>query len=135
MKLCPMLQVDDVEASARWYRDVVGLVPGHGGNAYEMLFAGEPFATPLLLPLHRWNAHEHRFMAEAEAFRGSGVSLWGEVPDLEALHRARQRALDAGGPVPTEVGWNPLAHHHEFTARDPDGYVVVLATPFDANGP
>jgi hypothetical protein len=36
--------------------------------------------------------------------------------------------------VVEEPHWNPLAHHHESTLVDPDGFVVVLHSPFDPNG-
>ena len=38
--------------------------------------------------------------------------------------------------VLAEPAWNPLAHHHEFSLRDLDGYVIAVHTPFahDAGG-
>ena len=62
VKLRPMLQVADVAASSAWYQRALGLRSGHGGDEFEMLFAGEPYATPLILQLHRWEAHEHGFL-------------------------------------------------------------------------
>ena len=41
-----MLQVTDVAAASRWYQDVAGFVSGHGGDEFEMLFGGEPYASP-----------------------------------------------------------------------------------------
>jgi catechol 2,3-dioxygenase-like lactoylglutathione lyase family enzyme len=131
MRATPMLQVDDVAASSRWYQRLLGLVSGHGGAEYEMLFAGPPFASPLLLQLHRWDAHEHGFLGSPDRERGNGVSLWFEVADRAALDAAWARAGDGGVAVLEAPHWNPLAHHHEFTVRDPDGYVVVIATPFE----
>ena len=41
-----MLVVSDVEASSRWYQDVLGLASGHGGDEYEMLlFDGDLVAA------------------------------------------------------------------------------------------
>ncbi|MEZ4317214.1 MAG: VOC family protein [Myxococcota bacterium] len=135
MKVQPMLQVDDVEASSRWYQSVVGLVSGHGGAEYEMLFAGTPFATPLLLQLHRWDAREHGFLGDPSQPRGNGTSLWFEVDDRAALDALWERAQAQGAEVIEAPHWSPLAHHHELALRDPDGYVVVAATPFEPGQP
>lgn len=131
MKLSPMLQVADVATASRWYQDVLGLVSGHGGDEYEMLFAGEPYVTPLLLQLHRWDAHEHGLLGAPGSDVGNGVSLWFEVHDHAQLDARWAAAAAAEADVLQEPAWNPLAHHHEFTIRDLDGYVVVVATPFD----
>src|SRR5271156_5549043 len=56
MRLRPMLQVRDVAQSSSWYHDVLGLVSGHGGDEYDMLFSGDEF----VLQLHREEAGEHR---------------------------------------------------------------------------
>ncbi len=55
MKLRPMLQVRDVATSSKWYQTTIGLRSGHGGDEFEMLFAGDDF----VLQLHRLDAHEH----------------------------------------------------------------------------
>jgi len=135
MHCAPMLQVSDVEATSRWYQQVVGLVSGHGGPDYEMLFGGAPFAAPLALQLQRWDAHEHGIIGAPDAARGHGVSLWFEVSDERALEAAFRRAGESGATVLAAPAWNPQAHHHELSLRDPDGYVVVLCTPFEAAGP
>jgi catechol 2,3-dioxygenase-like lactoylglutathione lyase family enzyme len=131
MKLSPMLQVADVAATSRWYQSALGLVSGHGGDEYEMLFAGEPYATPLLLQLHRWDAHEHGFLGTPDDTIGNGVSLWFEVDDHTGLQRRFDAVAASGVAVLAAPNWNPIAHHHEFTVHDPNGYVVVVATPFE----
>ena len=37
-----MLQVADVAASSGWYQRALGFTSGHGGDEFEMLYAGEP---------------------------------------------------------------------------------------------
>ncbi len=130
MRAVPMLQVNDVPASSRWYQQVLGLVSGHGGDSYEMLFEGAPFATPLALQLHRWQAEEHGFLGSPERERGNGVSLWFQAPDRAALDAVWRRVSEAAAPVLEAPHWNPLAHHRELSVRDPDGYVLVVHTPF-----
>jgi catechol 2,3-dioxygenase-like lactoylglutathione lyase family enzyme len=128
MELRPMLQVRDVAASSRWYQDVLGLASGHGGDEFEMLFDGERF----VLQLHHLDAHEHGFLhAEPDAPRGLGVSLWFESPDRSTFDALFVRAQHAGAEVLEPPHWNPLAHHHEATLVDPDGYIVVINSPFE----
>ena len=123
-----MLQVEDVSASSEWYQAVLGLRSGHGGDEYEMLFDGDDF----VLQLHRLDAHEHGFAsASAGDARGTGVSLWFEAAGRAAFDTMVERARAAGAALVSEPSWNPLAHHHEATFTDPDGYVVVLHSPFE----
>ena len=129
-----MLQVPDVAAASEWYQQTLGFASGHGGDEFEMLYAGEPYASPLLLQLHRWEAHEHGFLGSPDVPVGNGVSLWFQVEDRAELERVWQRAALARDHVLAEPAWNPLAHHHEFSMRDHDGYVVAVHTPF-ANEP
>jgi catechol 2,3-dioxygenase-like lactoylglutathione lyase family enzyme len=126
-----MLQVNDVEASSRWYQQALGLRSGHGGPEFEMLFDGDDF----VLQLHRLDAHEHGILqAGADGGLGAGVSLWFESADRDAFAARVEQARGAGATVVEEPHWNPLAHHHESTLLDPNGYVVVLNSPFDPNG-
>jgi catechol 2,3-dioxygenase-like lactoylglutathione lyase family enzyme len=130
LQVQPMIQVADVEASSRWYQSVLGLTSGHGGAEYEMLFAGEPFASALVLQLHRWDAHEHGFLGSPDIPVGNGSSLWFQTADRDAFDAAVTVVTSAGAQVLAGPAWNPLAHHHEIALRDLDGYVVVLASPF-----
>ncbi len=131
MQVVPMIQVADVGASSAWYQRTLGLVSGHGGDEFEMLFAGEPSATPLLLQLHRWEADEHGFLGSPDVPVGNGSSIWFQVADRQAFDRAWALAsASAGDHVITQPAWNPIAHHHEFALRDPDGYVLAVHTPF-----
>jgi catechol 2,3-dioxygenase-like lactoylglutathione lyase family enzyme len=130
LTVCPMIQVADVARSSGWYQSALGLVSGHGGDEFEMLFAAEPFQSRLLLQLHRWEAHEHGFLGQSDQPVGNGSSLWFETDDRPAFDIAVQRAKDAGATVLEGPAWNPIAHHFEMTMQDIDGYVVVLCSPF-----
>jgi catechol 2,3-dioxygenase-like lactoylglutathione lyase family enzyme len=122
-----MLQVRDVVASSAWYQAAIGLTSGHGGEDFEMLFAGDDF----ILQLHRADAHEHGLLQpKADADRGSGVSLWFEAIDDHDFDTLVQRARSAGATIVEEPHWNPTAHHNEATLLDPDGYTVVLNSPW-----
>jgi hypothetical protein len=54
------------------------------------------------------------------------VLVWFEVDDFDA---AVTRARKLGATFVEEPLVNPRPQHHEVWLKDPDGYVVVLASP------
>ena len=122
-----MLQVHNIPASSQWYQSALGLRSGHGGDEFEMLFDGEDF----VLQLHGLDGQEHGFAAAgSDTALGTGVSLWFETADRPAFEARVEQARAAGATIAAEPSWNPLAHHHEATLVDPDGYIVMLCSPF-----
>lgn len=125
-----MLAVRDVEASSRWYQQLLGLRSDHGGPEYERLLAGDV----LVLQLHRWSVEHHHGRIGNEALEpGNGVLVWfGEVADFDAVVERAAR-LDAGVVLqphrnpPSGQGNGP--GHREIWITDPDGYTVVVASP------
>jgi catechol 2,3-dioxygenase-like lactoylglutathione lyase family enzyme len=118
----PLIAVRDVEASSAWYQQLLGAKSGHGGREYERLtLDGE-----LVLQLHHWDAHEHPHLGRPELPRGNGVLLWFLTRAFDA---AVERARGLGAEILQEPLVNPNARHRECWLRDPDGYVVVLASP------
>ena len=116
------IAVKDVEASSRWYQHLLGCKSGHGGKEYERLM----WNKKIVLQLHAWEPEEHPFMGDpAVDPKGNGIVLWFMVDDFDhAVERARElKAQVLQGPQ-----LNPNAHHIECWLRDPDGYVVVLAS-------
>jgi catechol 2,3-dioxygenase-like lactoylglutathione lyase family enzyme len=122
MRPQPLIAVRDVEASSRWYQRLLGCASGHGGPEYEQLLDR---SGDLILQLHDWDAHEHPHMGDPALARGNGVLLWFQIDDFAAaVERARALSVEVlEGP---QV--NPNANHREIWLRDPDGYVVVLAS-------
>jgi len=126
-----MIAVNDVEASSRWYQQVLGLVSDHGGAEYDRLLAD----GVLVLQLHQRDVEHHhgRVAGDNPATTGSGALLWfGEVADFDAV-LARAHALgvefvraEHRNP-PDGEGNGP--GHREVWLRDPDGYTVVVASP------
>jgi hypothetical protein len=52
--------------------------------------------------------------------------LWFQVGDFDlAVERARR----LGAEIIEEPHFNPAPRHREIWLRDPDGYVVVVASP------
>lgn len=124
MRAQPLICVRDVEASSRWYCELLGCTSGHGGPSYERVMAGDQVA----LQLHAWDVHEHAHLGDPTAPVGNGVVVW-FMTDNFAAAVARARGLQA--VVLEEPHENPGAGHLEIWLRDPDGYVVVLASTPD----
>ena len=123
----PMIAVRDVEASSRWYQQLLGVEGGHGGPEYEMLLSD----GALVLQLHHWEADEHPHLGDPKAAVGNGTLLWFATDDFDAaVTRARKISAHVlEGPL-----FNPNAQQRELWVRDPDGYVVVLAGPRGDDG-
>ena len=117
----PMLFVDDVEASSRWFQSLLGARSAHGGREYEMLMDE---AGQLLVQLHRADADEHGAERLPQgSVRGAGVLLYCKVPDVRAAHA---RAIAMAATVEGEPTFIKIAGHTEFVVRSPDGYAIAL---------
>jgi predicted enzyme related to lactoylglutathione lyase len=125
-----MLMVTDVEASSRWYQELLGLTSDHGGPDYERLLAdGE-----LVLQLHHEDTdHHHGPIGDPGHDRGNGVLVWfGAVSDFDGVVARAERlgaeVVKAPHRNPPEGGGNGPGHR-EIWVRDLDGYVVAVASP------
>ena len=121
----PLIAVRDVRASRRWYQQLLGIkgMPEHEHrNSYDgMLCDGR-----LVLQLHAWDEEDHPNLVNADAAPpGHGVLLWFEVDDFDA---AVERARSLRAKVVEEPHVNPNSGHREIWLRDPDSYVVVVAS-------
>src|SRR5262245_27772412 len=130
MRPQPLIAVTDVEASSRWYQRLLGARSDHGGAEYERLRSRD---GALILQLHRFDVgHHHGPIGNREDKPyGNGVLLWFEVDDIDA---AIARAGELKAEVVLARHRNPPdgdggPNHWECWLRDPDGYVVVLASP------
>ena len=119
----PLIVVRDVEASSRFYQALLACHSGHGGPEYERIVDAH---GRLVLQLHGWDTEEHPHMGHPSRPVGNGVLLWFETPDFDA---ALARARSSGTIVLDGPLVNPNSGQRELWLRDPDGYVVVLATP------
>lgn len=134
MRPQPLLCVHDVEATSRWYQQLLGCQSAHGGPEYERL---ESNGT-LILQLHRWDVdHDHGPIGDPAAKPyGNGVLLWFEIDDFDAA-LARAEALQAEVVLPRHRNppdGNGGPNHWELWIRDPEGYTVVLASPDGSAG-
>ena len=79
-----------------------------------------------------WNAKKHPNLINADAAPpGHGVVLWFQVDDFDA---AVERVRRLKGEIIEDVHFNPAPQHREIWLRDPDGYVVVIASPDGESG-
>lgn len=124
MRPQPLITCASVSGSSAWYQRVLGLESAHGGDEYEMLTSD----GAMVLQLHEVDAHEHpALLREGQPLGGNGVALWFDTATFDA-DIERVRSTDA--EVVEDVHVNPLAQHREIWLRDPDGYIVVLSSPY-----
>lgn len=130
MRPQPLIVVSDVEASSVWYQRLLGCKSNHGGRDYEQLVD----KGQLILQLHSFDAgHHHGPLADRhDKPYGNGVLLWFEVDAFEeVLKRAEELGVEMVLPRhrnPPDRDGGP--NHWECWMRDPDGYVVVVASPY-----
>lgn len=123
-----LIAVRDVKASSAWYKTLLGVHsqgdPEHPHRlVYDRLMSGDS----LILQLHRWDAEDHPNLVDPDRGpHGHGVLLWFEVDDFDA---AVDRVRKLGARIIEEPHVNPAPQHREIWIEDPDGYVVVLASP------
>ena len=125
----PLIAVSDVEASSRWYQRLLGCHSAHGGADYERLV----FNGALILQLHRFDVEHHHgpIGNPDDKPYGNCVLLWFEIDDFDA---AIARVVDLKAEIVLPRHRNPPdgnggPNHWECWLRDPDGYLVVLASP------
>jgi len=122
----PLIAVRNVRASSRWYGELLGAdaLPEHSHrDRYDRISS----SGRLVLQLHAWDEENHPNLVNANAAPpGHGVLVWFQVDDFESVVE-RARALRA--EVILEPHFNPNPRHREMWLRDPDGYVVVIASP------
>lgn len=121
-----LVAVRDVRASSAWYGKLLGAdtLPDHPHrDTYDRI----TLSGRIVLQLHAWDEEEHPNLVNRTAAPvGHGVVLWFQLEDFDAAV-VRARALKA--EVIEEPHVNPAPQHREMWLRDPDGYVVAIASP------
>ncbi len=128
----PLIAVRNVRASSRWYGELLGAdsIPEHPHrDVYDRI----SHSGRLLLQLHAWDVEDHPNLVNADAATpGHGVLLWFQVDDFDSVV---ERVRGLGAEIIEEPHVNPAPGHREIWLRDPDGYVVVVASPDGECGP
>ena len=106
------LQVRDLEASAAFYIENLGLTRAQVSPDHAVVFATEPIAFAVREPLVDLEAVEHL---------GWGVAIWLKADDPQDLHDAM---VLAGVPILVAPIEGPFGL--TFTFADPDGYAVTI---------
>ena len=115
----------NVRASSRWYAELLGAdpLPEH---KHRDLYDRISCCGQLLLQLHAWDEEDHPNLVNRDAAPpGHGVVLWFQVDDFDLVV---ERAGRLGAETILAPHFNPAPQHREIWLRDPDGYVVVLAS-------
>ena len=122
----PLVAVRDVRASSRWYAELLA-ADALAEHEHRDLYDRISCSGQLVLQLHAWDEEDHpNLFNRGAAPVGHGVLLWFEVEDFDSAV-ARARGLKA--EIVLEPHVNPAPRHREIWLRDPDGYVVVIASP------
>jgi catechol 2,3-dioxygenase-like lactoylglutathione lyase family enzyme len=122
----PLIAVRNVRASSSWYTELLGAdsLPDH---RHRDLYDRVSCSGQLVLQLHAWDEEDHPNLVNADAAPpGHGVLLWFQVDDFDSVV---ERARRLGAKIVEEPHINPAPRHREIWLRDPDGYVVVVASP------
>jgi catechol 2,3-dioxygenase-like lactoylglutathione lyase family enzyme len=128
----PLIAVRDVRASSRWYSELLG-ADSQPEHEHRDFYDRISRSGRLLLQLHAWDAEDHPNLVNAAAAPvGHGVVLWFQVEDFDsAVKRAGELMAEViEGPL-----INPAPQHREIWLRDPDGFVVVIASPDGESAP
>ena len=106
------LQVSDLEKSAEFYQNYLGLVRSQAGPPHAIVFETKPIAFALrdVIPGTQLGTQP-----------GTGVALWLHAPDSQEIH---DRLVEAGVTITTDPVDGPFGRTFAFS--DPDGYLVTL---------
>lgn len=106
------LQVRDLEVSASFYADHLGLTRAPVSPDHAIVFATLPIPFALREPLIDLDAVEHL---------GWGVAIWLKADDPQALH-------DAMASAEVRIVVDPFdgPFGRTFAFADPDGYTVTI---------
>ena len=120
VKIDPIIAVEDVNASAKWYQAIFGCKRTHGGDEFAVLTSGQ---NEVLICLHKWGEHEHPTMRNPSSTPGNGLILYFKVDNLKTI---RQNIKEMAYPVEEDIHENPNSIKMEFSLRDPDGYYLII---------
>jgi predicted enzyme related to lactoylglutathione lyase len=119
-KMDPIIAVQDVEASSRWYQSVFGCRSMHGGKEFDILVSED---DEVLICLHSWGAHEHPTMKDPAISRGNGLLLYIRTENMDEI---RQNVAKMGCIMEEDIHVNANSMRREFSLRDPDGYYLTI---------
>ncbi|MDQ8705972.1 VOC family protein [Streptomyces sp. LHD-70] len=106
------IQVRDLEKSAAFYTDVIGLTRAPASPPEAVVFTTRPIPFAVRTPVVDLDATDKL---------GWGVALWLLADDSEAVYA---RVTKAGRPIAVEPFDGPFGRTFAFV--DPDGYTITI---------
>jgi glyoxylase I family protein len=124
--VCPLLQVFDMSASVRFYRDVVGFEVVHAsqpGDHYDWALLRRDGAELMLNTAYE-DGERPPAPDPARVAAHQDAALFFGCPDVDAAYRHfRAHGFDVNEPVVRHYGMRQLY------AKDPDGYELCFQWP------
>lgn len=121
IKTDPIIAVQDVERSAKWYQSLFGCQNMHAGTEFAILAEQQ---NEVILCLHKWGEHEHPTMKDRNTHAGNGLILYFRTDKIDTIHN---NALKLKCKIEKEMGLNPNSKMREFSLWDPDGYYLTVS--------
>jgi predicted enzyme related to lactoylglutathione lyase len=106
------LQVRDLEASRRFYADVIGLTPSPEIRPNAVAFSTQPTGFAI---------RKSQVSLDVVSQLGHGIIIWFRTDDATALHK---HLKERGVPIVQDLADSPFGK--TFTFRDPDGYLITV---------
>jgi catechol 2,3-dioxygenase-like lactoylglutathione lyase family enzyme len=122
--LAPLLQVYDMPAAVRFYRDVLGFEvvttsPAFGEDRFHWALLRLGGAELMLNTAYERDSERPAQRDPARTAAHDDTGLYFSCPDIDAAYRElRAKAVDVQEPVVTGYGMKQLY------VRDPDGYAL-----------
>lgn len=121
LKTEPIIAVNDVEKSSKWYQTILGCKSMHGGSKFDILVNAE---GEVLLCLHQWGEDDHPTMINREIPAGNGLILYFRTSNLEEI---RENVLKTDTQIEEDIHLNENSNKLEFAIRDPDYYYIIIS--------
>lgn len=121
-KIDPIIAVEDVDRSAKWYENIFGLKNSSpGGHGFAVLRSA---TNEIVLCLHQWEMDNHPTMIDSTITPGNGLILYLRTKNIDIIYL---RALIEECVIEEEIHTNPRPMKREFSLRDPDGYFLIVS--------
>jgi len=120
IKTEPIIGVEDVEKSSKWYQQLLGCKSNHGGETFEMLADQD---NTSILNLHKWEEHNHPTLSNPK-MAGNGLILYFRVDNLDEIW---ENAKSLNAKIEEEPSLNQNSGKKEFAIRDLDNYYLIIS--------
>jgi len=120
----PIITVNDLQASRRWYSDVLGFVAGDEWKNEE----GEVMGVQMRAGAVEFNLNQDDFAKGRDRPKGVGFRMYcntvQDIDEVAAAIKARGGTLDM---EPTDMPWGRV-----FAVTDPDGFKISIGKEKEA---